>query len=345
MVVIGCGIAGAAVAYELARRSLKLFVLEAATPSGGTDVGHVRIGLGEPYGEAVSRFGREAAREIWELHRASRLRLEHLLPSLGRDCGYRCAGGFRLVESRPEALLLGESEDLLREDGFSGEFFDHYMLEARFVTRGFAAGYWAADDAELDATALVGGLLAAAEQAGASVHTRSPVVELELSASGAVAVTEPGARVSAALAVVTAGVGSARLLPWLTDRLVVRRERRLRLHVRSPAAVPSPGSARGRTLAWRATSESLLVRGAGTAESLAVGWPVRPGRILEVVDGATAATRDGLPLVGRLPDRPALAAVGFGGASLGIAFEAAHWIAETAAGRDAIPILWRADRG
>lgn len=342
--MIGCGIAGATVAYELARRGMAPLVLEAAAPSARTDVGHVRVGLAETYAETVARYGRPVAREIWEHHRANRLRLEELLPLLGDECGYRCAGGFRLVESRPQAYLLAESEDLLREDGFSGEFFDHHMLEARFDVRGCAAGYWAADDAELDADVLLERLLAAARASGAAIYAQSPVAELELSPAGAVAVTGDGARVRAELAVVTAGAGCVRLMPWLADRLVVRRERRLRLDVPA-AALPSPGSTRGRRLAWRAGSDSLLVRSGGSEVSLnAVGWPALGGRVLELVEGGAAATRDELPLLGPVPGGPVLVAAGFGGASLALAFEAARWLAETAAGRDSIPACWWADR-
>ena len=50
-----------------------------------------------------------------------------------------------------EAADLAESEDMLRDDGFPGEFLDHYMIETRFDVTGFPGAYWAAEDAEVDA--------------------------------------------------------------------------------------------------------------------------------------------------------------------------------------------------
>jgi glycine/D-amino acid oxidase-like deaminating enzyme len=303
----------------------------------------VRVGLGLPYSAAVRVFGRDAARETWQNHRESRLRLEGVLRLLGRECGYRQAGGFRLAESRQGGLSLVEGEDLLREDGFSGEFFDHHMLEARFDVQGFAAGYWAADDAELDAQELLDGLVSAAEQMGVAVHERSPVVELELSAAGAVAVTRSGAWVRAPLAVVAAGGGSGELLPWLTARLQVSDDRQLRLEANPAAALPAPGSAKDGRLAWRASRQGLLVRGA-QPEAFAEHFLAFPCLVRESASGPRAATSDELPLAGPVPGLPVLTACGFGGAALGSAFEVAHWIAEAAAGRDVIPARWRADR-
>jgi glycine/D-amino acid oxidase-like deaminating enzyme len=76
----------------------------------------------------------------------------------------------------------------------------------------------------------------------------------------------------------------------------------------------------------------------------AAGWLAPAGHVRERVEREAALTRDALPLLGRVPGAPALVAAGFGGAALGLAFEAARWLAEAAAGRDAIAPHWRADR-
>lgn len=344
VLVVGAGVAGAALALELARRGRKPVVLEAETLGGRMDVGHVRVGLAEPFAEAVRRFGRDGARDVWEHYRASRERLEGLLSGPGLDCAYRRAGGFRLAESRREASALAESEDLLREDGFSGEFFDHHMLEARFDVRGFAGGYWAADDAELEADALLGRLGAVAVQAGAVLHEHTPVVGLELSGAGAVARTDRGLRVEAELVAIAAGAGSSALVPWLADRLVIRPTRLWRLGVDASLILPSPAITVAGGVVWRAAATSLWTRSAEAADSLASGWLGRPVLVQDVLNGAQTDTADGWPFVGRLADRPALVACGFAGASLGIAFEAARWLAEAAAGRDVVPPWWRPDR-
>jgi len=344
VLVIGAGMAGCALALELARRGGRPLVLEAGTLGGGMDIGHVRVGLSEPFAVTVGRLGLDVAREAWERHRASRDRLEELLSEPGPDCAYRRAGGFRLAEARHEAVLLAESEDALRGEGFSGEFFDHHMLEARFDVRGFAGAYWAADDAELDPAALLARLTMAAARAGAVFHERTTVAALELSSGVAVARTDRGVRVEAGLVAVTAGAASSALVPGLADRLVIRPTRLWRLGVDDSIALPSPSITVTGNVSWRrAAVGTLVARGveaAGSASSRLGG----PASVQDVLGGAEAATSDGLPLVGRLGDRPLLVACGFEGASLGLAFEAARWLAEAAVGRDAVPSPWRPDR-
>jgi glycine/D-amino acid oxidase-like deaminating enzyme len=332
VLVIGAGVAGSALALELARRGGRPLVLEAGTLGGPPEVGHVRVGLAEPFAQVVARLGRGGARQVWEHHRASRERLEAMLVAPGRDCAYRRAGGFRLAESRGAAEVLAESEDLLREDGFSGEFFDHYMLETRFDVRGFAAAYWAADDAELETDTLVERLAAEATRAGAVIHEHTAVVGLEPSAAGTVARTDRGVHVEADLVAVSAGAGSAALVPQLANRL------------RTGLLVPSPASTVSGDVDWRAVGTSLLARTRGAADPLPRNRLGGPARVDHVSAGTESTTVDGLPLVGRLEDPPALVACGFAGASLGVAFEAARWLAEAVAGHDVVPRWWRPDR-
>jgi glycine/D-amino acid oxidase-like deaminating enzyme len=191
---------------------------------------------------------------------------------------------------------------------------------------------------------LLGRLGAEAARAGAVFHEKTPVVALELGAAGVVARTDRGVRIEAGLVAVTAGARSAELLPGLADRLFVRPTCLWRLGTDPSAILPSPAMTVAGAAAWRARATSLLARGAAGADPLAAGWLGGSVRVEDVREGAESTTADGLPLVGRLGDRPALVACGFAGASLGLAFEAARWLAEAVAGRDVVPPWWRADR-
>src|SRR6185503_7210338 len=97
---------------------------------------------------------------------------------------------------------LADGEDLLREDGFAGEFLDAYMFEARFAVRGFAAAYWAEDEGELDGAALARAAASAARAAGATfvAAPAASAVPADVSRDG-VRVTVADDRVTAPVAV------------------------------------------------------------------------------------------------------------------------------------------------
>lgn len=345
VVVLGASLAGIAVARELALRRTRAVVLEPGmiAAAADSDLGHVRVGLVEPYDRAVDRLGRDAARGVWELLREGHERLAETLPTLGDDCGHRRAGGFRLALDRAAGTRLADSEDRLREDGFSGEFFDRWMLEARFDVRGFAGAYWAADDGELDARRLAQCLRSDAERCGAVFHEASPVLDLDVSERGAEAVTARG-RVRAGTAVVTGS--SARLVPALEERLVERSVRRGGLTLPSGAVVPAPALIVGTTVRWVTADEGLVLEaGATEEEALAARHlpdPAVAGATLW--SGGILETRDGLPLVGRLAEPVLVVSCGHETLGAGSALLAARWVAEALAGPDPTPAAFRADR-
>ena len=261
VVVLGAGLTGCLAAWELARRGRRPLVLEAAAVGSGAsalDLGHVPTGPRLLYVDAMRRWGRDAAREAWQIQRENHDRLRELLATLGDDCGYRAAGGFLVAEDRPEAEALAESEDALREDGFSGEFLDHYMLESRFGVRGFAGAYWCAEDAELDPQHLVAALAAAAEREGAIIRERSAVLALESTASGVAAATE-GGRVEANAAFVALEAATPGLVPFLKGRVTPLPAQWLDAPKDGAVALPSPARTCGGEVAWRAANGIVRV--------------------------------------------------------------------------------------
>lgn len=355
VLVLGAGLTGCAAALEFARRGQSVLALEAGRVGGGasaSDLGHVPTGLGLPYTEAVKRLGHAGAHEVWEAHRENQARLREFLSGIGDDCGYHAAGGFLLAADRAEARALADSEDLLRDDGFAGEFLDHYMLEARFDVRGFAGAYWAADEAEVDPARLVEALAGAAEAAGAAIHTSSPVLDLELSARGAEAVTAQG-RARASWVVVALDVQAPRLVPFLEGRVVPLDGLGLVLATAEACALPSPARAHGGRVAWRAQSGSGVLKvvgfgprpAAGELEAFVGAALGTAPRRLDQWRGTAAASADGFPLVGPLPGLPASAACAYGALGQAYALLAARWVADALlTGHDPTPARFRAGR-
>jgi len=358
LIVLGAGLTGCLAAWELARRGRRPLVLEAARIGSGAtalDLGHVPTGPRLLYVDAIRRWGREAAREAWEIQRENHDRLRELLAALGDDCGYEGRGGFVLAEDRAEAEALAASEDALREDGFSGEFLDHYMLESRFGVRGFPGAYWCAEDAELDPRRLVAALAAAAQREGAVFREGNAAAALESSPSGVAAATE-GGRVEAAAAFVALEANTAGLVPFLKGRVTSLPAQWIDAD-EATLPLPSPARTCGGQFAWRTTTAGVRVAHFGGA----VTGPPADERLEDFVlrhfapasirsgprgSGVAGKSGDGFPFVGPVPGLNGVVACGYGTFGLGWAVLAAHWAVEAlVSGRDPTPPRFKASRG
>ena len=218
-----------------------------------------------------------------------------MLAGFPDDCGYRRRGGFLLASERTEGALLAESEDMLREDGFPGEFLDHYMLETRFALAGFAGAYWAQDDAELDAGRLADALREAAVERGAALAELGTVGHIATTPGG-IEVDGDEGRVRAQQAVLAQDA----LVHLVGVAVTTVRGERVEADVQPGAPLPSPARTADGRFAWQMRGSDLrLARPRGQAASrwirvlgrLPVARPVRR-------ETAVVAPEDRLPLVG-----------------------------------------------
>jgi glycine/D-amino acid oxidase-like deaminating enzyme len=348
--VVGSGLPAVAAALELSRRGARVVVLGPAPEEARTrGLGLLLLGPGRPYVRVAREIGRESARLVWAAGCESHLRLRAFLDEAGRDCAYAPRGSFLLAAERREAEELAESEDMLRDDGFPGEFIDHYMLETRFDLSGFPGAYWAAEDAELDDARLRGALGDGARAAGVA-FAPGPV--------RAVSAGESGVRIEAGDATVRAGAavvatdGAARLLPELQPLLRPAAPDRLRTALLPGAVLPTALRTADGRIAWRGGEGTILLSRLGATgaaeeeilDSFATRIPVETATAQRWSEPGEVSA-DGLPLVGRLPGRPLAVACGFGALSAGLAFAAARWVADALLlGNDPTPEPLRATR-
>jgi glycine/D-amino acid oxidase-like deaminating enzyme len=349
--VVGSGLPARVTALELGRRGVSVVVVgDAGARPSARGLGLVLLGPGRPYLAVARAVGRPAAQLVWAAGCENHLRAKAFLDQAARPCGYVARGSFLLARDRREAEELAESEDMLRDDGFPGEFLDHYMLETCFDLSGFPGGYWAAEDAEIDAALLLGSLGERALAAGIAFEP-GPVRALVADATGVSVETEGGAVRAGAGLVATDGPAGD-LLPELRPLLQPAAAGRLRGTPLPGAVLPTAVRTADGCFAWQGGESAILLAGTGPAGD-------RPGDALRAfaaripVDLATArrwdeageAPADGLPLVGRLPGRPLAVACGFGALSLGFAFAAARWVGDALLlGTDPTPEPLRATR-
>jgi len=342
--VVGRGLPSLATALELARRGASVAVVQdAAAAERAPDLGLMLVGPGRPYVAVARAIGRPAAQLLWAAGCENHLRLRAFLDQAARPCGYAARGSFLLARDRRDAEDLAESEDMLRDDGFSGEFLDHFMLETRFDLSGFAGAYWAAEGAGLDAAALARALAEKARSAGVA-FVAAPVRSLETDGAGVEVHTSEG-DVRAGAGVVATDAVATGLVGAVGRSLVSAASDRLRVALEPGAALPSAARSVDGAVAWTASPPTLVLAATAPAvaedgarlERLAARLPVRPGGGERWTEASEVAS-DGLPVVGILPGQPLAVACGFGATAASWAFASAWWIAEAlASGRDATP--------
>lgn len=88
--------------------------------ASGRNAGFLLAGVASSYAEAVQKYGRDRAREIWELTIENHDRLVEAIS--GQDVGYRRLGSATVPASGEEKALLIQSEQLLNEDGFEARW-------------------------------------------------------------------------------------------------------------------------------------------------------------------------------------------------------------------------------
>ena len=143
--MIGGGIAGVSLLWHLAGRRIGAVLVERdhlAAGASGRNAGFLLAGVASSYAEAVRMYGRDKAREVWEITSENHDRM--IEAAGGQDVGHRRLGSAVLPADEGEEALLIESEHLLQEDGF----------QARWDgTRLFNPG-----DGEVDPSAMVAAL-------------------------------------------------------------------------------------------------------------------------------------------------------------------------------------------
>jgi glycine/D-amino acid oxidase-like deaminating enzyme len=335
VVVVGRGLPALATALELARRGASVSVVEdAATGAGAPQLGLVLLGPGRPYLNVARAIGRPAAQLLWAAGCESHLRLKAFLEQAAQPCGYVARGSFLLARDRAHAEDLAESEDMLRDDGFPGEFLDHYMIETRFDVSGFAGAYWAAEDAEIDLLELAATLRQAASDARVAFPD-ARARGLRVEASGVVVTLDKGALRGAAAVVATDGP-AAGLLPELAPLLRSQALERVSLAPLAGATLPAALRTADGRIAWQSNAGTVLLaetgaRPQGSGGELLVDFASRlpfETRPFPLQEDAGEVSIDGLPVVGRLPGRPLAVACGFSSLSPGLAFGAARWVAD-----------------
>jgi glycine/D-amino acid oxidase-like deaminating enzyme len=332
--VVGGGIAGAFTAMLAAREPADVVALEAdalGRGATGRNAGFLLQDAAETYAEAVATFGEAAASGLRSIGARTRSLVREVAEH--GDVGLRFGGSLRLAEDGTEAAWFRRSAES------TGRHLDRDGLPEAYRGRGFAAGYEIDEDGEVHPLRLLDLVVRRAEESGARFFEGSPVESL-VERGGRVELRTPRAVVRARHAIVATNAWISRLMggrPWV---------RPVRAQMLAARVFPRPRwdrpvyANRGREY-WRLLDDGTVLLGGmrrkgGDIEETDDARPAAPVQPaldaylagilpprthVEVVArwaGTMGFTADGLPVVGRAPERERTFVVGgFNGHGMG----------------------------
>lgn len=336
--IIGAGISGALVAWELMKAGHAVTVIDrrhAGTGSTAASTGLLQYEIDTPLYKLIKLAGEGNAVRSYILCRNAIYELEKICRLLKAEGLFNARPSLQYASYNSHVSNL-EKECRLRENaGFDLQWMDRRAIKANY---GFdkPAGLLSADGAEADAYRITHLLLSACIDLGASVFDNTEVLEIHHKKNGVALATSTGFNIKARKLVIACGYESQRYIPKQVQ------------YLHSTFSIVSEPFAMqdfwfNNSLIWETRNPYLYLRTSNDNRILVggkdVAWsnPQRrdewlPGKARELEKsfkelfprihfktdfkwaGVFASTKDGLPYIGSIPERPhTYFALGFGG--------------------------------
>ena len=331
VLVVGAGILGAAAAYQLARRGLRVVVAErgAANREGsGTTAGNLHV-------QAIHtrRPGQDVpvdSERLVPLQKAASDRWAQVADELGADIGLQRSGGLMVAETEEQVRELKVKAGWEATAGLATEVVDgdtaRGMLPA--LGPGVRAATWCPADGYANPLLVTQAYLDAARRLGAEVRTFTPVTGLARRGAGWRAVIA-GQPLEVAAVVNVAGPWASQVAAMAGASLALTPVA-IQMHatVRTPALLPHLVQHIGEGLSVKQVAAGQILIGGGwpsaplnldgrtqssvasmagnLAQAVRVLPPLAGLRLLRTWAGPLAATPDEMPVIGALPGLPGL---------------------------------------
>ncbi len=192
--VIGAGIAGMSSAYHLANKGYDVIVLEEQQiGSGATSAssGILYYGSGTELTKAISLFGKEKARLLWEESRKTIESVVDLIQKNSIECHFRNPGAIIAAKNKEEQLFLEKELENLNGIGFEGKILPGSEIKNHFSKREFSSGLLQDAVVQIAPALFTAGL---ADASNLKVYSSSPLLSYT-EADGFITVQTPKAKI------------------------------------------------------------------------------------------------------------------------------------------------------
>jgi glycine/D-amino acid oxidase-like deaminating enzyme len=209
MAVIGAGIPGLAAAREVARRGVKVAVLEAETIGWGASSrngGMVLAGLRVEAEVAEARYGHDLTQQLFDDSIAAITTVEQIVDQEKINCGFIRTGHLLVANKSAhyEALKL-ETEWLAEHFNHKTRLVPKNELHNEIGSDAYYGGLVDETSAGLNPAQYVVGLANAAEKAGAVLYSRAHLIQIEKISRGFILKTNRGEMFANEILVTTGG--------------------------------------------------------------------------------------------------------------------------------------------
>lgn len=355
--IMGAGITGALTGWYLSRAGIPCVLVDkrhVATGSTAASTSLIQYEIDTPLGELAKKIGYTPAVKSYHACLEALHELERLSTEEGLDCNFEARPSLQFASFKKDAAALEEEYHLRRKEGFKVSYLEAGDLEAQFGFRKWG-GLYSQEAAQLDAYLLAHGLVQQIQRAGGAIYDHTPVISIEHLKRGVVLRTDEGYTIRARKLVIACGYESQQYISRTVEQLYT-----------TYALISEPlGGAPfwpHNSLIWetarpylymRATAEGrVLVGGGDTPYNERTGYGLLPGKVHTLrasferlfphlklkIDFAWAgifgASKDGLPYIGILPNRPhTYFALGYGGNGITFSVVAAQAIRDWITGQ------------
>jgi len=218
--VVGAGIAGLSIAYELARAGKRVIVVDRGRPGHGQSArttGHLAWQLDDYYHLLRRERGDADARSYYDRVSAAVDRIEEVAREEGIDCDFARVDGYLFSASENGPDELREEERACRELGIPGV---RFVAQAPVPGRDTGPALLWPDQARFHVLKYLDGIAAAIERLGGLVCGNTAMIGVSEDANGTITTMENGTQVRAAHAVMAANAAlgdlpiQTKMEPW-----------------------------------------------------------------------------------------------------------------------------------
>ena len=212
VVVIGCGVIGSAIAWELTRAGLSVIGLDQAAPASGSTGAALGVLIGV---SALQTRGAAANLRLKSLERFDPF-IDSIETALGQTLPVNRRGILHLLKSPADLEAWQETLTVRQEQGFLLQGIPGHQpeqiiaLQSHLNPAAYAGGgIYSPQDRQVDPSILTHALIGAACQQGAQFFFHQPVTRFKQISGRINAVYTPQHTISAATVILTAGLNSS----------------------------------------------------------------------------------------------------------------------------------------